>query len=71
VLEALRRHLDATIDPPPPPAEYEEFLLCGYFGCLPHELDEIDEAKYRQALAFLRVERASCRLRAAQNALYG
>ena len=59
-----------TIDPPPAPEEWEEFLLCGHFGCLPHDLDEIDDEKYLLARQFLRVKQDADRLRGLQASFY-
>lgn len=53
------------------PEEYAEFLLCQTFGCLPHELDEIDLEKYLTFLGFMQVERDAERLRRVRGQFYG
>jgi hypothetical protein len=46
-------------------------LLCGHFGCLPHDLDEMEDEKYWQGRQFLRLKRESERVRGLQQGFYG
>src|SRR4051794_41177370 len=72
ILEQFRDHLDCTVGTPPPaPVEYDEFLLCGHFGCTPDVLEDMDEEKYLQSMGFMRVKRQSDRLSDARAAFYG
>lgn len=57
--------------PPPPPEEYEVFELCCLLGCLPEDLDRLDEADYQRFRGFLHVKKASGQLRTYQQQFYG
>ena len=53
------------------PEEYDQFQMCQMFGCLPHQLEELDEATYRLYLGFVQVERAAGRLKSVRSQFYG
>jgi hypothetical protein len=71
VLEELDAHLTATLQPPPPPEEYEIFQLCLALGCLPKDIEELDEATYQQFRQFMRMEESAGKLKGLQRQLYG
>jgi hypothetical protein len=71
ILEQLNAHLTATIHPPPPPDEFEEFKLAIAMGCLVEDIERLPEEKFQLYRAFLRTEESAARLKAFQKNLYG
>jgi hypothetical protein len=52
------------------PIEYLDYLLCKEIGCLPHDLDRMEETTYQLYLGFLRLEANSGKLKSQQSDFY-